>query len=117
MVINVRAGIYATNATITLLALSILVFLSELKERWIQRDDRYIPLHALVKSLSGNSDRDPRALYATLLSTYVLSGCDTVSYPYGWGKGRAAKLALDMNGGLNYLAVFSDGELTDKPTV
>ena len=70
MVINVRAVIYATYAVITLLALSNLVFLSELEERWIQRDDRYIPLHALVKSLSGNSDKDPRAFSATLLSTY-----------------------------------------------
>ena len=87
MVINVRAVIYATDAVITLLAVYNLVFLSELKKRWIQRDDRYIPLHALVKSLSGNSYKDPRALYATFLSTYVLSGCDTVSYPYGWGKG------------------------------
>ena len=39
MVINVRAVIYATDAVITLLALSNLVFLSELKERWIQRDE------------------------------------------------------------------------------
>ena len=62
MVINVRAVIYATDAAITLLALSNLVFLAELRKRWIQRDDRYIPLHALVKSLSGNSDKDPRAL-------------------------------------------------------
>ena len=106
MVINVRAVIYATDAAITLLALSSLVFLSEPKERWIQRDDRYIPLHALVKSLSGNSDKDPRALCATLFSTYVLSGCDTVSYPYGWGKGRAAKLALDMIGGKFFCSIY-----------
>ena len=59
------------------------------------------------------SDKDPHELSATLLSTYVLSGCDTVSYPYGRGKGRSAKLALNMIGELNYLAVFGDGELTE----
>ena len=91
-----RAVIYATDTDITLLSMYYLVFLSELKELWIQRDDRYIPLHALVKSLCDNSVKDPRELSATLLSTYVLSGCDTVSYPYGRGKGRAAKLALNM---------------------
>ena len=108
-----RAVIYATDTDITLLSMYYSVFLSELKELWIQRDDRYIPLHVLIKSLCDTSDKDPHELSATLLSTYVLSGCDTVSYPYGRGKGRSAKLALKMIGELNSSAVFGDGELTE----
>ena len=108
-----RAVIYATDTDITLLSMYYSVFSSELKELWIQRDDRYIPLLVLVKSLCDTSEKDPRELSATLLSTYVLSGCDTVSYPYGRGKGRSEKLALNMIEELNSLAVFGDGELTE----
>ena len=43
---------------------------------------------------------------ATLLATYSLSGCDTVSYPYNRGKRRAAKVALDLVGHLPNLAQF-----------
>ena len=52
-----RAVIYATDTDITLLAMYYSVFLSELKELWIQRDDRYIPLYVLVKSLCDTSEK------------------------------------------------------------
>ena len=51
---------------------------------------------------------EPQVVTATLLSTYVLSGCDTVSYPYRRGKRRAAKVALGMLSKLPHICSISD---------
>ena len=63
-------NIHGHNITFNVLP-DYLVFLAELKELWIQRDDRYVPLLALVKSLCDNSEKDPHEFTATLLSTYM----------------------------------------------
>ena len=49
-------------------------------------------------------------LTTTLLCVYVLSGCDTVSYPFQRGKKKAAAVAIDMVGHLPNLAAYASSE-------
>ena len=45
-------------------------------------------------------EKSPSDVVNTLLSTYVLSGCDSNSYPYRRGKRTAALVALNLIGQL-----------------
>ena len=49
-------------------------------------------------------------LAATLLCVYVLSGCDTVSYPFRRGKKKSAAVVIDMVGCLPNLAAYGSSE-------
>jgi len=64
-----------------------------------------------VKSLGEAVDKDPLQLTDTLLTCYVLSGCDSVSYPFRRGKKRAATVALQHGG---KMPAFSSFVLTDS---
>ena len=60
----------------------------------MEKDDLFFPIHDLVKELSKAVEKDILPLTDTLLTSYVLSGCDSVSYPFKRGKKRAFKIAL-----------------------
>ena len=48
---------------------------------------------------------------------YVLSGCDTVSYPFKRGKKKAAIIGIDLAGSLQHLSSYGDSdtlEVTNK---
>ena len=55
-------------------------------------NNMYMPLHDLPTLLSVKYDADYKAMSGTLLTTYVLNGCDTVSCPYRLGKKKAAQI-------------------------
>ena len=67
-----------------------------------------IPLHDLLTLLSIKYDAGSKKMSGTLLATYVLSGCDTVSYPYRCGKKKAAQTALRMTGRFPAILAFGD---------
>ena len=54
--------------------------------------------------------KHPEELTATLLCVYVLSGGDTVSYPFRRGKKKAAAVAIDMVGRLPNLAAYGSSD-------
>lgn len=101
-----RAVVYATDTDIAMLCMYHFCQLEGLKELWIQGSNKFFPVHNLVKSLSEKYEQNPNEMTGTLLSTYILSGCDTVSYPYRRGKRRAAKVGLDLLGQLQHLATY-----------
>lgn len=60
--------------------------------------------------------KDPQDLTSTLLCVYVLSGCDTVSYPFKRGKKKAASVAINMVWSLPTQSAYGDDgifELTE----
>ena len=108
-----RAVVYATDTDIIMLCMYHFCQLKGLKELWIQRNNKYFPVHRLVKLLSEKYEQDPKELTATILGTYILSGCDTVSYPYRRGKRRAAKVGLNLLGQLQHLAAYDATQHTE----
>ncbi|KAL5015266.1 hypothetical protein ScPMuIL_009536 [Solemya velum] len=75
-----------------------------LEELWIQRNDTFFPIRDIVRLLSEKVGQDPREVVSTLLCGYVLSGCDTCSYPYRRGKCSAALVSLSLVGSLTNMA-------------
>ena len=48
--------------------------------------DIFLPVHAIPEALAGKYDVTASDLICLLLSTYILTGCDTVSYLYRRGQ-------------------------------
>lgn len=106
-----RAVVHATDTAIIILCMYYYCCLASLQELWVQtKPDRFLPIHELVASLSGKYMKHQEELTATLLCVYVLSGCDTVSYPFRRGKKKAAAVAIDMVGRLPNLAAYGSSE-------
>ena len=87
-----RAIIHATDTDIIMLSCYHLLSLEGLQEIWIQMNNMCMPLHDLLTLLSIKYDTDYKEMSGTLLATYVLDGCDTVSCPYRCGKKKAAQI-------------------------
>ena len=87
-----RAIIHATDTDIIVLSCYHLLSLKGLQEIWIQMEDKYMPLRNMLTLLSIKYDADYKEMSGTLLATYVLGGCDTVSYPYRHGKKKTAQI-------------------------
>ena len=62
----------------------------------------------LLSSLLIKCDADFKELNGTVLATYVLSGCDTVSYPCRRDKKKATRIALRMTGRFPAILAFGD---------
>ena len=106
-----RAVVHATDTDILIFCMYYYCCLVSLQELWVQtKPDRFLPIHELVASLSGKYMKHHEELTATLLCVYVLSGCDTVSYPFRRGKKKAAAVAIDMVGRLPNLAAYGSSE-------
>ena len=101
-----RAVVLATDTDIILLCLYHLSKLEPLQELWVQKHGQVVPLHTLAERLSEKYHTSFGDIASTLLATYVLSGCDTVSYPFRRGKKTAAKRSLDLLGSLPHLSEF-----------
>ena len=103
-----RAVVHATDTDIIILCYCCLASLQDL---WVQtKPDRLLPIHELVASLTGKYMKHQEELTAILLCVYVLSGCDTVSYPFRQGKKKAAAVAINMVGRLANLAAYGSSE-------
>ena len=67
-------------------------------ELWAKKRNPFVPVHALVTTLSNYTNWSPLATTSAILACYVLSGCGTVRYPFRRGKRQAAKSAMKMIG-------------------
>ena len=106
-----RAVVHATDTDIIILSMYYYCCLASVQELWVQtKPDRFLPIHELVASLSGKYMKHQEELTATLLCIYVLSGCDTVSYPFRRGKKKAAAVAIDMVRRLPNLAAYGSSD-------
>ena len=72
-------------------------------ELWVQKFGIFIPCHWITQFLSSQY-----SIYtsSSILSTYSLTGCDSVSYIYNCGKKCALKIALDCDKILQPLAEY-----------
>ena len=76
-------------------------------------------MHHILKYLTDSTKytSTTEEVTKTLLCGYVLSGCDTVSYPFNQGKVRAAKVAMECVGKLKPLADYGDSTTIAGPDV
>ena len=93
-----KVVISANDTDVIVLALYHQPRLSNVKELWIQKTEQFLSIHGLVQSLSEVCNADSLELTDTLLNCYVLSGCDSVSYPFRVGKRKAAVVGLQLVG-------------------
>ena len=109
-----RAVVHATDTDIIILSMYCYYCLASLQELWVQtKPNRFLPIHELMASLNGTYVymKHQEELTATLfVCVYVLTGCDTVSYPFRRGKKKAAAVAIDMVGRLPNLATYGSSE-------
>lgn len=66
-----------------------------LQEQWVKKLDIYLPAHEIAEALIVKYDVEAADISSMLLSTYVLTGCDTVSYLYRRRKKHAYKTSID----------------------
>jgi len=55
----------------------------------------YVLVHAVVAALAEKYETEAAHLMSVLLSVYVMTGCDTISFPWHRGKRRAFRLATE----------------------
>ena len=81
-----------------------------LQETKVKMMDIFLPIHAITEALVGKYDVAASDLTSLLLSTYILTGCDTVSYLYRRGKRRAYTTAIKNLTDLLPLCRYGDPE-------
>ncbi|KAG1666461.1 hypothetical protein GQR58_018881 [Nymphon striatum] len=77
--------IQATDTDIIVLAMYHFPRLPNVVELWVEKNDLFLSIHDLVNELAKAVGKDVLALTDTLLISYILSGCDSVSYPFKRG--------------------------------
>ncbi|KAG1686677.1 hypothetical protein GQR58_008639 [Nymphon striatum] len=87
--------IQATDTDIIFLAMYHFPRLPNVVELWVEKNDLFLSIHDLVNELAKAVGKDVLALTDTLLISYILSGCDSVCYPFKRGKKRTVKVALE----------------------
>ncbi|KAG1662587.1 hypothetical protein GQR58_020899 [Nymphon striatum] len=87
--------IQATDTDIIVLAMYHFPRLPNVVELWVEKNDLFLSIHDLVNELAKAVGKDVLALTDTLLISYILSGCDSVSYPFKRSKKRTVKVALE----------------------
>ncbi|KAG1708468.1 Ribosomal RNA processing protein 36 [Nymphon striatum] len=87
--------IQATNTDIIVLAMYHFPQLPNVVELWVEKNDLFLSIHDLVNESAKAVGKDVLALTDTLHISYILSGCDSVSYPFKRGKKRTVKVALE----------------------
>ena len=100
--------VQTTDTDIVLLSMYHFNKIIMLEELWIHRNDRYIPVRSVVQNLSVKYDKSPSELCECLLSVYVLTGCDSVSYMYRRGKRMAASVVFQVVGTITEFSKFGD---------
>ncbi|KAJ8403227.1 hypothetical protein AAFF_G00354440 [Aldrovandia affinis] len=109
-----RAVVVATDTDVTMMCIYYITHMDGLQELWVKKMDIYLPAHAIADALAVKYDVEAADLSSMLLSTYILTGCDTVSYLYRRGKKCAYKTAVDHLEDLLPLCRYGDpGESLD----
>lgn len=108
--------VHAADSDIIMLSMYYYPRLQHVSELWIEKNDLFLPIHDLVDQLANKIGKNRLQLTDTLLIAYVLSGCDSVSFPFGRGKRKAAKVAIQHVGRMTNLTTFSydNVELSEK---
>ena len=98
-----RAVILATDTDILMLSIYHVSRIEELLGLWVEKFGIFILCHWIAQFLSSQY-----SIYtsSSILSTYSLTGCDSVSYIYNCGKKCALKIALDCDKILQPLAEY-----------
>ena len=105
-----RAVVMATDTDVVMMCLYYSTCLDGLEELWVKKMDVYLPAHAIAAALAVKYDVEATALTSVLLGIYILTGCDTVSYPYRRGKKRAFKAAAEHVQDFLPLGRYGDAE-------
>ena len=105
---HARVVVHANDTDINLLCMYHLQQNESINQLWVQRNNKYLPIHELVCKLSSKYDKPSIELCKSLLVGYVLPGCDTVSFLFGRGKRKTATVALQIAGCIPHLATFGD---------
>ncbi len=109
-----RAVVVATDTDVILMCTYYITHLDGLQELWVKKMDIYIPAHAIVEALAVKYDVEAADLESMLLSTSILTGCNTMSYLYRRGKRRTYKTAVEHLADLQPLCRHGDpGESLD----
>jgi len=90
-----QALVVATDTDVIMMCMYYITHMDGLQELWVKTMDIYLPVHAITEALAGKYDVAASDLTSLLLSTYILTGCDTVSYLYRRGKRRAYTTAIN----------------------
>ena len=88
--------VQATDSDVFVLGMYCCPRIPGLSEFWIQKMDKYFSIHCIVEALARKSGVETPIITSVLLSIYILSGCDTVSFQYKKGKKIVLKIALEM---------------------
>lgn len=75
-------------------------------EVYVHRGGKYVHIHTVVQRLAEKCDVSMKAITATLLSAFALTGCDTVSYPFRRGKKKAASIVFSSPSCLQAFSEF-----------
>ena len=71
-------------------------------------NDKYIPIHNLVSCLTNKYVVNSNIFTGSLMFAYILSGCDTIIYPFRRGKKRAAEIVLKMLHNFSNISTFGE---------
>ncbi len=105
-----RAVVVATDTDVIMMCMYYITHMDGLQELWVKTMDIFLPVHAITEVLAGKYDVAASDLTSLLLSTYILTGCDTVSYLYRRGKRRAYTTAIKHLTDLLPLCRYGDPE-------
>ena len=108
-----KVVVQATDTDILMLCLYHYPRLMNISHLCVEKNDIFLPIHDLVNQMASSLGKNALELTETLLVAYVLSGCDSVSYPFKRGKKRAAKVAIQLVGKMSTLANFEPVDVTD----
>jgi len=87
--------VVATDTDVIMMCFYYSSQLPKLEQLWMQKMGVYVPVHAVVVALAEKYETEAAHLMSVLLSVYVMTGCDTVSFPWHRGKRRAFRLATE----------------------
>ena len=70
----------ANDTDIIMMCLYFITQLHDLRELWAKNMNNYLPVHAITDSLAVKYDIKPADIAFILIRTYLITGCDTLSY-------------------------------------
>jgi hypothetical protein len=101
-----RAVVVANDTDVIMMCFYYSSQLPGLEQLWVQKMGVYVPVHAVVAALAEKYETEAAHLTSVLLSVYVMTGCDTVSFPWHRGKRRAFRAATENLEELTPLATY-----------
>lgn len=111
-----RIVINANDTDIMVMSIYYAHQLHDLQELWVHKrtsaSNVYISCHSIATHLEETFPN--QNITGALMAAYILSGCDTVSYPFRIGKKRAFKTALQCIDDLGQVAAFDENNVSES---